>query len=706
MNLNATVQKALDLWLELTGKVQDLGDEKGVQIKHWGLYDANEDLKDSAKLDPSGLLTLLLLDFYLEEYLTQWRLPAILMLGPDYVSPHLKQDLAEIRGDITLAKRLFDLLRSEELNAVRDEFRAGMLVTLHSCGIDREDVLDLLDEKHSLAFLRRDALRAIQRLTVHQFMQGDSDGALPVFHPYLMRFWNINSMIRAFCNPSTPSGVALCIMWEPEAQHSYFAFGIKNGGTFSVLTDKTEDAHPLAKSMSRSRAQGRRFDERKSKYHFPYQVLGIQVNDSGDMTLNKTHRTGLVLYQERPDPITRIADLDPVQLIWITMVFGLIQQRFWVENYRTPLLSYTGEMVRVPEALGAGRSLMKLTDYKPLELPPITLEAVTNPAQVPDLGGWRPGTRENDWMVDRYKDLVPEADLNRIGPDEVAFLPLPPDLQKTVVAAQERQEKGLELWSTPEQLLEPYKLQSLDPTRFGTAAEIEKDRYWTARYNLAKRVNRAAREEYLARKDEVKAWYVGRVQANAPVLLRAVAVGELVAPSIVHDPAAGFGSQIADANIMGMWERAKRDRARDTFIFGSSKARGNSPVAVTLCHEYRERTPSGNWLTRSACFVTRTGGNAPFAAYFLPQTAQALAIVCGCTVSDLPDVLQHWTSQSVKYKGNSILSRVDPMDWVAKDPWQDMGFGVRIMLSRSGYNQIRREAGLPPNRFWGSDDQE
>lgn len=57
------------------------------------------------------------------------------------------------------------------------------------------------------------------------------------------------------------------------------------------------------------------------------------------------------------------------------------------------------------------------------------------------------------------------------------------------------------------------------------------------------------------------------------------------------------------------------------------------------------------------CYVN--GSEASIVGVFRPKTAEGLALLCGCSVADLPDVLQYWT-QAHLYAGNSILDRIDP----------------------------------------------
>lgn len=72
--------------------------------------------------------------------------------------------------------------------------------------------------------------------------------------------------------------------------------------------------------------------------------------------------------------------------------------------------------------------------------------------------------------------------------------------------------------------------------------------------------------------------------------------------------------------------------------------------------------------------------------------------MCGCEVKDLPDILQYWNKLKM-YSGNSILSNVDPMEWVVENPWKKLNLNVDVFLSKTAYNQLRKAEGLPPNKI-------
>jgi hypothetical protein len=54
-----------------------------------------------------------------------------------------------------------------------------------------------------------------------------------------------------------------------------------------------------------------------------------------------------------------------------------------------------------------------------------------------------------------------------------------------------------------------------------------------------------------------------------------------------------------------------------------------------------------------------------------PRNAVDLAYMCGVEVSDLPELLQHWHNRDDEpYTGNSILNRIDPLEWAIHPPWE------------------------------------
>ncbi len=84
--------------------------------------------------------------------------------------------------------------------------------------------------------------------------------------------------------------------------------------------------------------------------------------------------------------------------------------------------------------------------------------------------------------------------------------------------------------------------------------------------------------------------------------------------------------------------------------------------------------------------------NGTAASYWVgiyPANAAELALVAGCAVTELPDVLQHWNLLRT-YTGNHILSRIDPMIWKAQNPWLKLKLSVLIPLSKRAVAQLAK----------------
>jgi len=63
--MERAIQRAIQLWIELTGIDTN---EKSFSMRDWNIYSMNEELKESFKLDPTGITTLMLLNYFAEYY--------------------------------------------------------------------------------------------------------------------------------------------------------------------------------------------------------------------------------------------------------------------------------------------------------------------------------------------------------------------------------------------------------------------------------------------------------------------------------------------------------------------------------------------------------------------------------------------------------------------------------------------------------------
>ena len=674
-----SVQEAFDLWIELT-EVDPESQSIIIDFRrNLQVYQINRDLRESLELDESKFTTMILLDRFAQQYFDESTIRV------SYIMNHY-EDVSEFLGK---AKRLFEILRSDVIMEYRKEFQERLTLALQHYGFIRDDVMKLAEDSYELCFLWRDALKAMDKLSVHQFLQGLPDTKPPVYFTKVHESWNVNSLLKSLCRTHR-SGISLHLIREPNALFSYFAFGVRNGGTVSILTDKPSSAHPLQKYMSRR--PGRDISERAFRFWFPYELLDMDFDYRGDAYLSHDAKYGLVPYQSVPRPLRSIADLDAREIVWIVFMFSLIEDKFFKRQYLTKELSYTGEMIKVGNALEDETKALAVTNYQTIDAPYMTSERASSVALKEDWG--RTPVGHNEWVEERYEHLINDELLNLVDKPTQQQLFITQGNSLVEFPKTDRYSfESFEVSRKKKELGHLTSLERMDSTSFGTREEVLADQRWFARYNKAKLLNRELWNEFEATKDEVARWYENTVRNNLENLLDYVAHGELTVKTLRHPMSFTSGYDSDESNILLI---------QDKQGIGHTRVRWSQSHSSVLIDGGRDEHSSAGFYGRR-CAINQT--LATLRAIFHPTTPEALGLLCGCSVSELPDVLQHWTGDH-PYYGNSILDRLDPLDWVIKNPWQEkMQFGVTIYLSKSGYNQARKERGLPPNRFWMTEEE-
>jgi hypothetical protein len=645
------LNEALDLWVELTG-VDPEADR--FTYGDWQIQKIHEEIRESLELDPTQVTTYLLMDAFVTDYLNK----------RSFTVNEILADYDRLADYLAKSRRLYGILRSPEVRAIGEQFKSSVREALRRYGADRKEVLDVVEDGHALAFLRRDALKSMRDLSVHQFLQGDPDPAHPQYQKTIHSCWNINSLLQLACR--MPSAVSLNLIRDPNTFFSYFVFAIRNGGTLTVLTDRERFSHPLAKNMTRR--PDRRLEERAYRNHFPYDLLGIELDEDEGLRFKPTgDGKELVPYQQDLYAIKEIKDLAPNEIIWITMMFALIVDRFWKKGELTPELSYTGEMVRVEDRLlTVSRTAgLPVPSYRPILAPKISVEDVRSDAlDEAEIG--RKSTGHNRWLEERYAPEVDEGLLNLVQAPRRNEDLYVPESSNEVVSAGHR----------PGFLTHEgrhYEVSALDPTSFGTEEEILADRKFLARYNMAQQIQRAADAEFEKTKDEVHGWYRERVLANAENLLAAIGEGRFMAPVIVRKDVFTIGPlETREDNILRVQDLSDRELIGYRVMRGVNFYQGFGKRGGYLCHV--------------------NGTKASYRAMFSPQTAEGLARLCFCAVDDLPEVLRHWARERPNV-GNNIIDKIDPMEWVVRNPWQKLDFDVTVFLSKRAYNKLVSAAG-------------
>lgn len=644
------LSKALELWQSITGVSPE---SESLNSSQWAIYKTYTEIKEAIDLDPSEITANLLLSFFVRSHLAK----------PTFSLLDLIEGESSIDEKLRQPKELLSILESPQIKEVRSRFIERLTKALEKYGaLDREDVQKELCKHDQIAILRRDALKSISHLRVDQFRSGrcEPSDIAPVYNKTVHQWWNINSLLEA--SAELPSGVTLNLIRQPNLFQSYFCFSVKNGENLYIITDAPDEPHPLFGSMSRR--PDRRFSERAGKNWFPYELMDIGYDEeSGRLFEEESSKRSLVTYQKAAIALKDIKDLDPLSLIWISMMFDLIIEKFWRRDLQLKELSYTGAMIQshqeLIEASKSSNGLIKTEDL--LSLPSLTLRDVASEnVSENDVGDKH--DQPNLWMEKRYAHKVDERTLNQIGlPGKKLFLS-----NRTSEIIEKPATTSNRLLSLEERELQRIELARLDATTFGTKEKLNQDRVFLARYNMATQINVLAQDEYNARKDQVMQWVHTRVNNNLDTLLQWVNGQNVYAPKLEKQ----FGT--AHPRVF-----LSINATKSYFEY--------MPYAISL--GLKESTG------RQLCALNET--IATYQVQIYPTNATELALLAGCNVEDLPDVLQHWTSTE-GYYGNNILDRIDPMVWHAKNPWRELKFKVQFALSKRAMNQLEKQPKLLP----------
>lgn len=667
-NDTLSLSDALQLWIRVTEVDPE---KKAFSFASMDVMSMHHALKEALELDDTEVTGLLLFEYLATIYFQERKFSVETLLErADFVQEYLEK-----------SRMLLNFLRADRLNEIAEGFmsRVSQAVSQYEADHDEETRL-ILDSRHRLALLRRDAMRTMKHLRVDQFLDGSPEPEIyrPVYGRFLYRWDSANSMIDHMTR--MPSGITVNMICHPDPYQTYFAFAIRNGGRFFVFTDKEKTPHPLAAEMTRR--PDKILASRSERNWFPYELMGLSFDDEGRAFVAQSNSTVLMPIQQAVQPIKPISELKPSSKIWIAMMLDLIVERFWKEGYQAPALSYTGEMIKCLPAFVEGAKSIGLPAirHEPLRLDPLTVDEVAQ-----SKGNWKSGHGKNDWMARRYHHEVVEEAMNLVSlPNHKLLL-----LDKSDSGIKDRIVVGTS--STMGDDGRAVEMRALDASSFGTREELHQDRLFCARFNYAQQIGRLAQLEFEARRDEVKSWVRERVLENQTCLLSMATARHVY----LQTP---YGSRGTFDDVGITWHGdykgvfSKRFMAR--YDLGTELKRDY--IYAYLGEEKLIFRGGGQGFPWKNGFPTccLTDGPANSMIEFVPETPEDLAFLCGCEVTELPDVLQHWTLYE-KYVGNSILSRIDPLEWACKNPWRRLSFKVIFFLSKRSMNSIMKSCSFP-----------
>lgn len=627
------ISERLNLWLKLTGVDPDNNKKS---FDDWNTQKSYEELLESIELDKTGVITNLIIEYYLDEYLNKTHYSLLEIINDDN---------KEFENKINIAKKLKTSLLENEIIELKNEYISYIKKSLKHYQIDyhEEKYSKLLENKYILAILRRDAFKSLNNLRLFQFYIGrqEKQNYQPQYSSLIYKWFNINSLIQSAT--MIPSGVSLHLIQPPDKYQSYFVFCLKNGENIIIYTDKEENVHPLQSKMSRR--PDRAFGERMGKNWFPYELFEYEYSDDmKTIYFNQTKNTNLAVKQNEFVIVSNLKDIEERSLVWIITMFELIIKKHW--TLQLPELTYTNEMIINNDLMllnnQSKKELIK-TEYKKLELAELKVNDVIN-ATEKELGEIDPDSPLN-WLIDRYKNNVDDNLLNIMAFNENLCL-IDNKIESVDRFTMERRFLMNDSIKT--------QLSYLDPTEFGLKDDIENNRIYIARYNLASAISHLAEIEYKERKDSLKKWYKDALiknKANIIKLLYKIEINSIQKKNCNHT------------------EKLMKIVETESF-YGFYRSYGYM-VKNNL----------------ESCFFTeaKTSHHVLFNVF----STDDLMLITGINdISLIPDVFRHIYYNGRMHQANHLLNRVDPMLWHLEDPFNKFEFRFEIQLSKRIYNKI------------------
>jgi hypothetical protein len=662
--------QALNLWVSLT----EFDDRRSQgRVRDWDINRMSNAIREGLELDNQNITGFLLLGYFADSFFKSTHFTVSEMLAdPDKVNDFLARS-GQLRAIVTDPEMLEDLRH----------FQLTTRQAVRHYQADTPEVMSLIENDYEMGFLRRDALRSMKNLRVDHFLAGEPEpeGVRPRYNREVFQFWNINSLLQCVC--SSPSGVSINLIRTPDNFQSYFVFSIRNGGHVITLSDVPENAHPLQQYMSRR--PDKQFGERVFQNWFPYHLTDMKYDEEqGRIYFEHKHgASGIVPINQQAFPLSALKDLNPHEVIWITLMFELIVERFWRQPVQPKQLSYTGDMIRVESTLleRASSAGLPVVQYEGLSLPSLAVEDVATPEGdlVSALG--KDGGDHNQWLIDRYKHRVHEVSMNMLSTGTTTtYITSANEDAPTALAVADRRGLGNSIMDKEHR----YPIRHLDSSSFGTREKLAADRIFIARHNLAMEIQRLADREFEARKEEILTWYRARIEANIERVY-----------AMAHTEGAWGEYQLPRGN--------KRFSATCTYKTEEGHLRYQLTEMLTheewkRKHRHFEAKTALNQGWNSKAKVPYCHHNGATSSYILgisPQCKEDLAFLTNTPVNELPDVLQHWHVETDN-TGNHLLSRIDPIAWALQNPWEENYlFNIRVALSTRAVNHIKKTAPRP-----------
>lgn len=644
------LNEKLDLWVKITGVNPNEHKTKYTikldgKLSDYDIEQMNNKILEALSYDETGLFA----ESYLKVFFTQYLKNKDLSLYELITNNNMSDYIRDIK---TLYKALIE---DDAETVAMDE--AKKIMDFYNLSMSELNLLDIAELRTSANNCINGTLKTIQ------FSRGNTGDEFKASKNIVM-YKGINALITCAAKGAI-NGVSLAyIRNDKQITDSYFAFVIKNGDNLWLLTDMPEYSHPLQNKMSR--CPGRNMSRRIESNLFPYEsVANIDTSDLWNKgkygTSEKSTELSTSIHDD--DLYTIIGTLDTLlqdEAFWTVMMFSLIKDKFYTNKVPELLISYVGNMINSPLLEKSETSIIVKN-----ALPTILL----NEIDISDTKGMTYQTEyykfddENNYIVSRYKDRIDTNFLNIIN-------------ETDKYAAIEEKYAIEDVWGKKVGC----EYAALDLSIPRTEEKLHYDQKWIARYNYAKEINKLLQEDYENNYktviDEIGTHISKRIRKLVIMHLR----GKLIGNKIISNPN-GHGTVYEEqqSNIGKMYDMK-------TLYNGSN-------FRAEYTYGYNRYT---NYNDIKCAFSNKA---ASIVLQIKPQNANDLALICGISVNDLPELIRNYEKRD-RYYGNNILDNIDPMIWVIKDPFNKMDFTINICISKTEYKALCKEAGVAYDKFW------
>ena len=508
----------------------------------------------------------------------------------------------------------------------------------------KDIVLEDID-MYEVVSLYVSAKNNINKLRTVQFKQGKKSTKAPKFSKEVYLFNSIDEVIKGISSHNE-NAVMLCYIHDTdESSGSYFCYVIKNEDNIYLMGDMPKYAHPYQKFISR--CPSRRMAERINASFFPYSLAGIDL--SNRYSVNDEHGK-----EDNFKRLGTFSSMDLEELIWNIYMLQFIKEKFFDNTFDCAELSYTGNMLNTPLIKKNETALAIYNDF-----PSITVPVYEDIHETDDLTyGTEKYPHKSKGLfsdvVERFKDKIDVKELQLYEDSD------------TVPLIVDKDSFGRDVTTD---------LLTVNTNTFGTASEIERRSKWALRFNYATKINELAKKEYEEKAGKIQKWYERKVIDNLPNIIEKAIKDEFRGKSkVIHDWGSVRYTGDGDVSLV----TKKMANSVDGFYF----------------------YPKNKYKNISEYECLLTGKKGTICLTVSPYDANNLCDILGITHKELPEQIRYWCASQRRHGGNYLLDDYDPMDWVIKDYWYHMNFGIALVLSKSAYNEKRKEYGLPEDKFW------